>query len=554
MSKHEKFDSEELDKLKNMKMFKNTRKGKKGKPTGVPNKKKLKQDLKDFEKKKTAEAVKSRQNKNKKIVWKPFPALEGQLYSSQEMFLNMDHIDQVLYTGSRYIGKSDALVASFVKHVGRGFNERWRGCIVRVTYKALQDILKKAKKMIFAAYSDKEVKFLAGDQMKFVWATGEELHFRSCANEKDYEDKFHGQEYPWIGIDELTSWADSTVYDALMSCNRCDYLEDVINPPVMMRATTNPSGKGRNWVKSYFIDPKPIGQIISDVFHFDGDEIINTRVAINGNWQENPYADKKYIAKLFNLEKTDYPKFRAWLFGDWDVVLGGMFGDLWKPHIHMLEPFDIPKSFHVDRSYDDGTTDPYSCLFWAQAQSNVKINRNGEVVTIPEGSLILINEIYGADPTNPKKGLYQSTKHIAEAINQKEYALLQGLLKQHSKINPGPADYMIWANAKVKGVKTTADKFKQHGLKWQKAKKHGEASRIQGVRIFQDMLLASSENDLDSPHFYVFNVCRNFISNVINLQRDEANPDDIDQTQPDHDWDACRYRITKKTGKVQVNY
>ena len=68
------------------------------------------------------------------------------------------------------------------------------------------------------------------------------------------------------------------------------------------------------------------------------------------------------------------------------------------------------------------------------------------------------------------------------------------------------------------------------------------------------MLLASAEGDLESPHFYVFNVCRNFISNVINLQRDEANPDDIDQTQADHDWDACRYRITKKTGKVEVHY
>ncbi len=545
-------NSEELDKIKNLKMFKNSRKGKgKGKPLGKNNKTKEK-ELKDFEKKKISESI-SRQNKNKKIVWRPFPALKGQIYSSQEMFLNMDHIDQVLYTGSRYIGKSDALIAAFVKHVGAGYKDRWRGCIVRTTYKSLQDIIKKAKKMIFAAYGQDEVKFLAGDQMKFVWSTDEELHFRTCKNESEYE-KFHGQEYPFLGIDELTSWADSTVYDALMSCNRVDYLEDQLNPPVMMRATTNPSGKGRNWVKKYFIDPKPMGQIITDEYEFDGEIISNTRVAINGNWQENPYADKKYIAKLFNLEKTDYPKFRAWLFGDWDVVLGGMFGDLWKPHIHMLEPFDIPKSFLVDRSYDDGTTDPYSCLFWAQAQSTCKINRNGEIVTIPEGSLILINEIYGADPTNPKKGLYQSTKHIAEAINTKQEALLNGLLKQHSTINAGPADYMIWSNSRVKGVRTTADKFKQHGIKWQKAKKHGEHSRIQGVRIFQDMLLASAEGDLESPHFYVFNVCRNFISNVINLQRDEANPDDIDQTQADHDWDACRYRITKKTGKVEVHY
>ena len=554
-------NSEELDKFK---LFAETRRLKKAekkaakdskpkKKRGRPSKKAIAEAV-EIELQKKSEQAKghvSRQNKNKSIVWKPFPAKEGQRFSSQEMFLNVDHIDQVLYTGSRYIGKSDALVAAYVKHVGKGFNERWRGVIVRRTYKALQDILKKAKKIILNSYpegSDNPAKFLAGDQMKFIWKSGEELHFRSCKSEAEYEDKFHGQEYPFIGIDELTSWEDSTVYDSLMSCNRTDFLEDEVNPPVIMRSTTNPSGKGRNWVKKYFIDPSPIGTMITDSYDFEGDIITNTRVAIQGNWSENPYADKKYIAKLFKLEQTDFPRFRAWLFGDWDVVLGGMFGDLWQPQVHILEPFTIPKSFHIDRSYDDGTTDPFSCLFWAECLSDTVIMNGDKKVNIPANSLILVNEIYGADPKNPNKGLLLNTKKIGQMILDKEASLLNGgWFNEHHKVNGGNADYMIWAGKNVRGKKTVADKFTTMGIKWKKSKKHGDKyGRVASVRIFQDMLLASTDEDTESPHFYVFNTCRNFISNVINLQRDEANPDDIDQSQPDHDWDACRYRVTQK--------
>lgn len=506
------------------------------------------------------EIVKSRQNKDKNIVWTPFPAKEGQKFSSQQMFLLMDHIDQILYTGSRYIGKSDALIASYLKHVGKGYNERWRGLIVRKTYKALQDVIKKAKTMIFKAYppsSDNPVRFLAGDELKFVWKSGEELHFRSCKSEQEYEDKFHGQEYPFIGIDELASYEDSTVYDALMSCNRTNFLEDEDNPPVMMRATTNPYGAGRSWVKKYFIDPKPIGEVITDVYDLEDETIKNTRVAIEGHWSENPYADKAYIAKLYTLEKTDYSKFRAWLFGDWDVVMGGMFGDIWKPQVHMLKSFNIPKSFYIDRSYDDGTSDPYSCLFWAEATSDTLIkNSQDEIISIPKGSLILVNEIYGADPKNPKKGLFHSTKKIADAINAKQKSLLEfGLFCEHNEINAGPADYMIWEGSKVAGKKTIADKFKEEGISWKKSKKHGaNFGREASVRIFQDMLIAAVDKDPDTPHFYVFDCCRNFITNVINLQRDDARPDDIDQRQADHDWDACRYRVTRKRLETSITY
>ncbi len=492
----------------------------------------------------------SRQNKDKNVAWTPFKAIGGAKFSSQEIFLNADHISQVLYTGSRYIGKSDALIALYLKHVGAGYKERWRGVIVRKTYKSLLDIIKKAKKMISKAYpkgSENEAKFIGGEKMMFIWKSGEELHFRSCANEQEYE-KFHGQEYPFIGMDELSGWEDSTVYDALLSCNRTDCLEDELNPPVIFRATTNPFGKGKNWIKKYFIDPAPIGRVITETYDFEGEEISIQRLVINGNWKENPYADRAYIAKLFKLKDTNYAKFRAWLFGDWDVVVGGAFGDIYDPRVHLLEPFEIPSNFKVNRSYDDGTTDPFSILFWAEATSDSLIMNGKEAVSIPKGSLILINEIYGAEAGKPNKGLRLSTKKIAELIIEKERQLLQGLCCKHREIEKGPADYMIWANSKVKGFRTVAKRFEECGISWKKTKKHGAIhGRKNSVAIFKEMLVAAVEKDQETPHIYFFNCNRNFLSNVINLRHDEANPDDIDQKQPDHDWDACRYRITYKT-------
>lgn len=96
-------------------------------------------------------------------------------------------------------------------------------------------------------------------------------------------------------------------------------------------------------------------------------------------------------------------------------------------------------------------------------------------------------------------------------------------------------------------------------MKWIAADKK-PGSRINGASIFADMLESvieakKSESGIpEKPAFYVFDCCRGWISRVPVLVRDGKNPDDVDTTQEDHDWDATRYRALhihyKPTGKV----
>ncbi len=168
--------------FKNSPLFKNT-------------KKKIGEGFAKKQTVKTDKPIKNKSKKAVKVIWEAFKAIAGGM-SSQEIFLAMSHISEVLYTGSRYIGKSDAGVMAFVQHVSKGYNEDWRGVIIRPEFSGLMDLIKKAKKIILNAFpkgSDNPAIWKASkSDYKFVWKNGEELLFRGLKTVDDYEQKMHG--------------------------------------------------------------------------------------------------------------------------------------------------------------------------------------------------------------------------------------------------------------------------------------------------------------------------------------------------------------------------
>ena len=77
-----------------------------------------------------------------------------------------------------------------------------------------------------------------------------------------------------------------------------------------------------------------------------------------------------YVAQLEALP----PKLRAaWLDGSWDVYEGQFFEDFvdrpefYADHTwtHVIEPFRVPKSWNVYRSFDWGYHRPFSCGWYA---------------------------------------------------------------------------------------------------------------------------------------------------------------------------------------------
>ncbi|EHK8991092.1 terminase [Escherichia coli] len=502
-------------------------------------------------------------------VWKPLPG-------SQSLSLSCP-CNEILYEGTRGPGKTAAQLARFRRLVGLGYGSFWRGIIFDTEYKNLADIVTQSKRM-FRMFNDGARFLSSASEMRWVWPTGEELLFRFGSEPDDYWN-FHGQEFPFIGFNELTKQIDSGFYDMMFSCRRSSFRpqnyprhDGTFLPPIPLEtfSTTNPFGIGHTWVKRRFIDPMPRGTVLREtqvVFNPQtkaDEEITLTRVAIHGSYKENPYLDPQYIATLMAIK--DPNRKAAWVHGSWDVTSGGRFDHLWREPLHVIKPFRIPDEWMVDRSHDWGESKPFSNLWWAQADGTAAELPDGSTFCPPAGSLILIGEWYGCPPDELNTGLNMSSTNVAKGVAwidkrmtgheldepdeiQKEGKTLgqmhfmPGICRE---VMPGPADGAIYNTSDDE--LSIADKMEKAGVTWVAANKK-PGSRINGASLFADMLEAVLEGkDKESgmpekPAVYVFDYCRGWISRIPGLVRDEKNPDDVDTQQEDHDWDATRYRV-----------
>ena len=288
------------------------------------------------------------------------------------------------------------------------------------------------------------------------------------------------------------------------------------------------------------------------------DIVTKTQVAIFGSYRENIYLPPEYVAELESI--SDENLRRAWLYGDWDIVTGGAFDDVWQRNSHVLPRFVIPSTWYIDRSFDWGSTHPYSVGWWAEA--------NGEEATIvyqgeeysfcpPKGTLIQIYELYGTKEIGTNKGLKKSAGEIASEIKAVEDSLmLNGWISK--KPMPGPADNQI-NNKNESDVETIHDKMKAKGVEWEKSDK-SPGSRINGMQLVRERLEAVLKNKSE-PGLYFMENCIASISTIPTLPRDEKILDDVDTTSEDHPYDMTRYRVLKSSGKfagkgvkISLNY
>ena len=481
---------------------------------------------------------------------------------SQSLAL-MAPCNHILFEGTRGPGKTDVQLMRFRKDVGRGYGSSWKGIIFDRQYKSLDDLIAKSKRW-FPQFDD-GAKFLsAQSQLKWVWPSGEELLFRHMDQESDY-DNYHGHEYPYIGWNELTKYPTSACYDVMMSVNRTSFLPEDHTPkdlrgkyrtpdgkplppiPLTVFSTTNPFGAGHNWVKRKFIDAAPPGKVVrrtTEVFNPQTqvrEDIMTTQIRLFGSYKENIYLDPQYIATLENI--TDVNRRKAWLDGDWDVISGGAFDDVWQTDVHILQRFKIPMNWRTFRTFDWGSTHPFSTGFWAISNGELVDVGGGILRTFPRGTLIRFSEVYGADTHNGERYGHNKGKKWSARKVAKEIAEHQSMLLSQdwigTKPEPGPADGQIYGvNEKESG--SIADRMAAEGVKWFPADKR-PGSRINGLQLTRDMMEASVTGE--GAGFYVMNNCEAFIETVPSLPRDEKKPDDIDTQAEDHVWDEVRYAV-----------
>ena len=98
------------------------------------------------------------------------------------------------------------------------------------------------------------------------------------------------------------------------------------------------------------------------------------RQYIPGTVYDNPALlkeDPGYIDRLKGLGSPELV--RAMLEGDWDIVAGGMFDDVWDSKYTVIQPFKIPENWYINRGFDWGSAVPFACLWFAES--------NGEEVS-----------------------------------------------------------------------------------------------------------------------------------------------------------------------------
>lgn len=475
------------------------------------------------------------------VVWQPQPG-------SQAAFLSVPHqeIFEVLYEGTRGPGKTDALLMDFAQHVGQGYGAAWKGVLFRRTYPELGDVISKSEKWFPLIWP--KARFNKGGNF-WEWPSGEKLLFRHFNTEDDYK-KYHGHEYPWIAWEELTNWPDDVGYTRMMSLCR----SSTRGMPRKYRATTNPYGPGHNWVKHRFklrgvprLGPGPILQMRDK----DGNYLHNA-VSIHGDITENKImleADPGYIARI-RASASNPAEMEAWLKGNWDVVAGGMFDDLWDPRVHIVPNFIVPASWMINRSFDWGSSRPFSVGWWAESDGTDLKLPDGTTMATVRGDLFRIGEWYGWTG-KPNEGLRMIASEIARGIVERELTL--GI---YGKVETGPADSSIFTEENGDSV---ANGFMQEiviggrrypGIYWVPADK-SPGSRILGWQAIRERMENSKTTTRDGrvsprekPGLFVCQRCEDgFIRTVPKLPRDRRKPDDVHTEAEDHVGDETRYRI-----------
>lgn len=441
-------------------------------------------------------------------------------------------VPDILFGGARGGGKTDGLIGDWLSHQHE-YRHRARGIIFRRSYPELEEVEKRCLE-VFPATGGR----YKSQRKTWYWPNGSTLKLRYLQKDKDAS-KYQGHSYTWMAFDELTMWASPRPIDLLGACLRSAH-----GVPCVQRNTANPGGPGHNWVKARYIDPSP-----AMVPFWDADEqtgALTQRVYIPSRLEHNQLLmqnDPKYWQRVATAAGGRRDLLLAWRWGNWNIVAGGMFDDVWLPDVHVLPAFPIPHGWKIDRGFDWGSSAPYACLWFAESDGTEATFRTGHKFCVPRGSLFICGEEYGWDGKTPNKGLRLTNTEIGQRIVEKEEAL-----KFRGRTQAGPADSAIFDIVNGKSIHETLEAT---GAGFTAASK-GPGSRVTGWSHIRNRLKASHQWPMEEPGLFVFEGCRQVIRTLPTLPRDEEDPDDTDEQAEDHIGDVIRYRLSKEAGGVRT--
>lgn len=444
--------------------------------------------------------------------------------------------EDIFFGGARGGGKTYGMLLDWIEHATK-HGRYATGVFFRKVFKNLEEVIAEAHR-IFPGFGGRWSK---GEQT-YVFKTGPmagaRLKFRHLATVEDAQ-AYQGHSYTWMCFEEVTQWASPEPIDMLRGTLRSSH-----GVPTLFRSTGNPGGAGHNWVKARYITPwKPGFKKIVD------SETGERRVFIPSKLEDNQIlmqGDPTYEKRLSSVGSKALIK--AWRHGNWDIVAGGYFDDLWSDDKIMIPPFDLPPSWIRRRSFDWGSTKPGSLGMWAISDGYQPRPRLGQVLPyFPAGSFIRFGEWYIAQrnsdgTTKPNVGL-----QLSNVVMGQEIALRTHMHNWSGDV----ADPAIFTEAGGESVFQQLQrgaKQKAHVLNWSPA----DNSRIPGWQKMRAMFEATVTGDLESPGIWAFETCTDFARTIPVLQHDKQKQDDVDSDGEDHIGDETRYAVMSRGAGATV--
>lgn len=440
---------------------------------------------------------------SRKILWEPQP--------QQKKFMERPEFE-CLYGGAAGGGKSDALVAEALRQV---HIPHYKGLLLRRTYPQLSELIEKSLLLYKSAFPGASYN---STSHTWTFPSGAKIVFGSM-NRKQDRINYQGKAYDFVGFDELTHF-EYDEYTYLYSRARP-------NGPgtrVYIRATTNPGGKGHNWVKDRFITVAPPLTPIRETVTVkdpDGNDIttVRKRIFVPATVFDNKKLlsnDPGYLATLGMMPEAEK---RALLYGDWDSFSGQVFREfkndpehyLDRRWSHVIEPFEIPDWWTILRSFDWGYAKPFSVGWHAIS---------------PDGVMYRIKDLYGCTG-EPDTGVKWPVEEVADKI--REIEMTDPQIKGREIY--GVADPAIWQEDGGPSIAETMSRFELYFSK-------ADHQRIPGKMQCHYRL---TFDERGKSMFYVFNTCKHFIRCIPSLVYSETHVEDIDTTQEDHNYDDWRY-------------
>jgi hypothetical protein len=277
-----------------------------------------------------------------------------------------------------------------------------------------------------------------------------------------------------------------------------------------------------------FVDPAPWGKPFAARDIETGETLVYPKTHLNrdGKLEPHPRAgqplfQRRFIpAKLsdnpFLYDSGDYEAMllsqseverKRLLEGDWDVISGAAFPE-WDRNIHVIDPFDIPRSWRRFRACDYGYGSFSAVLWFAVAPGT--------------DQLICYRELY-------------VSKVLAVDLADRILDLEDG-----EKIAYGVLDSSVWYKRGDPGP-SLAEQMIARGCRW-KPSDRSKGSRVAGKNMIHWRLQVDEWTE--EPRMVFFNNCVNIISQLPMIPVD---PDDVEDTDKkwseDHLYDALRYGV-----------